>query len=267
MSEKINRSVARALDMLELVAASKNELTITEISKQLGIPKSTTFDILYTLLDKGYLEQANEKQKSFKLGVKLFQTGACYLEQTPFHNVAHAMLEKLAEIAGETVFLALLNNDELVYFDKVESPNSVRTSARIGSNNPLYCTGLGKAILATLPDDEVKTILARTGGLQAITPYTVTDEAKFFAILNQTRQQGYAIDDREHNAEVFCLAAPVYNFRGKVYAAISVASLFNKINQQPEKIAALGQMISDTALELSQRIGYRGQQLYSDFRQ
>ncbi len=104
MSEKINRSVARALDMLELVAASKNELTITEISKQLGIPKSTTFDILYTLLDKGYLEQANEKQKSFKLGVKLFQTGACYLEQTPFHNVAHTMLEKLAEIAGKPCF-------------------------------------------------------------------------------------------------------------------------------------------------------------------
>ncbi|WP_220267065.1 IclR family transcriptional regulator [Enterobacter sp. Colony194] len=265
MSEKINRSVARALEMLELVAASKDELTITEISKQLGIPKSTTFDILYTLLDKGYLEQANEKQKSFKLGVKLFQTGACYLEQTPFQNVAHLVLEKLAEVAGETAFLALLNNDELVYFDKVESPNSVRTSARIGSNNPLYCTGLGKAILATLPDEDVKTILARTGGLKPITPYTCTDETKFFTILNQARQQGYAIDDREHNAEVFCLAAPVYNLQGKVYAAISVASLYTKIKHEPEKIAALGKMIADAALDLSQRIGYRGPRLYADF--
>lgn len=265
MSEKINRSVARALEMLELVAASKDELTITEISKQLGIPKSTTFDILYTLLDKGYLEQANEKQKSFKLGVKLFQTGACYLEQTPFQNVAHLVLERLAEVAGETAFLALVNNDELVYFDKVESPDSVRTSARIGSNNPLYCTGLGKAILAALPDEEVKAILARTGGLKAITPYTCTDEAKFFAILNQARQHGYAIDDREHNAEVFCLAAPVYNLQGKVYAAISVASLYTKINHEPEKIAALGNMIADAAMDLSQRIGYRGTRLYADF--
>ena len=265
MSEKINRSVARALEMLELVAASKDELTITEISKQLGIPKSTTFDILYTLLDKGYLEQANEKQKSFKLGVKLFQTGACYLEQTPFQNVAHSVLERLAEVAGETAFLALLNNDELVYFDKVESPNSVRTSARIGSNNPLYCTGLGKAILAALPDEEVKAILARTGGLKPVTPYTFTDETQFFAILNQARQQGYAIDDREHNAEVFCLAAPVYNLQGKIYAAISVASLYTKINHQPEKITALGKMIADAALDLSQRIGYRGPRLYADF--
>ena len=265
MSEKINRSVARALEMLELVAASKDQLTITEISKSLGIPKSTTFDILYTLLDKGYLEQANEKQKSFKLGVKLFQTGACYLEQTPFQNVAHVVLERLADVAGETAFLALVNNDELVYFDKVESPNSVRTSARIGSTNPLYCTGLGKAILAALPDDEVKAILARTGGLKPITPYTCTDEAQFFAILNQARQQGYAIDDREHNAEVFCLAAPVYNLQGKVYAAISVASLYTKINHQPEKIAALGKMIADAALDLSQRIGYRGPRLYGDF--
>lgn len=265
MSEKFNRSVARSLEMLELVAASRDGLTITEISKQLGIPKSTTFDILYTLLDKGYLEHANEKLKSFKLGVKLFQTGACYLEQTPFQNVAHSVLERLADVAGETAFLALLNNDELVYFDKVESPNSVRTSARIGSGNPLYCTGLGKAILATLPDDEVRAILARTGGLKPITPYTCTDEAQFFSILNQARRQGYAIDDREHNAEVFCLAAPVYNLQGKVYAAISVASLYTKIKHQPEKITTLGETIANAALELSQRIGYRGTRLYADF--
>lgn len=265
MSEKINRSVARALEMLELVAESKEDLTITEISKQLGIPKSTTFDILYTLLEKGYLEQASEKQKSFRLGMKLFQTGARYIEQTPFHDLAHATLEQLAEVAGETAFLAILNKDELVYLDKVESPNSVRTSARIGSSNPLYCTGLGKALLATMPDDDVKAVLARTGGLQAITPFTLTDESRFMEVLYQARRQGYAVDDREHNAEVFCLAAPVYNLHGRVSAAISVASLYNKINNDPQKIAALGKMISDAALGLSQRIGFRGSCLYADF--
>lgn len=98
------------------------------------------------MLEKGYLEQASEKQKSFRLGMKLFQTGTRYIEQTPFHDLAHATLEQLAEVAGETAFLAILNKDELVYLDKVESPNSVRTSARIGSSNPLYCTGLGKMI-------------------------------------------------------------------------------------------------------------------------
>ncbi len=170
MSEKINRSVARALEIMELIAQSKEDLTISEISKFLAIPKSTTFDILYTLLEKGYLEQTSEKQKTFRLGMKLFQTGAHYLDRTPFRDVAHATLENLVETAGETAFLAILNKDELVYLDKIESPNSVRTSARIGSSNPLYCTGLGKAILATLPDDEVRAILKRAGGLQPVTP-------------------------------------------------------------------------------------------------
>lgn len=262
MSEKINRSVARALDIMELIAQSKEDLTISEISKFLAIPKSTTFDILYTLLEKGYLEQTSEKQKTFRLGMKLFQTGAHYLDRTPFRDVAHATLENLVETAGETAFLAILNKDELVYLDKVESPNSVRTSARIGSSNPLYCTGLGKAILATLPDDEVRAILKRTGGLRPVTPYTITDEAQFMSILAQARKQGYAVDDREHNSEVFCLAAPVYNLHGHVSAAISVASLFSKVKDDRQKIEVLGKMISAAALELSHRIGYRGNSLY-----
>lgn len=264
--EKINRSVARALDMLELVAGTRDELTITEISTQLGIPKSTTFDIIYTLVDKGYLEIANPRVKSFRLGLKLFQTGAVYLDQTPFHEAARTVLEELAASAQETSFLAMENDGMLVYLDKVESAASVRTSARIGSNNPLYCTGLGKALLATMPDEEVKAILDKTGGLQPITPYTVTDEARFFGVLNEARQRGYVIDDREHNAEVFCVAAPIYNARGKVQAALSIASLFSKVKDNPERIAELGSLISTAALTLSRRIGFRGEHLYQEFR-
>ncbi len=265
--EKTNRSVARALEMLELVADSTEELTITEISKSLGIPKSTTFDIIYTLVDKGYLDVANARAKSFKLGLKLFQTGAAYLDQAPFYEVARPILEQLAAQARETTFLAMENEGYLVYLDKVESSASVRTSARIGSNNPIYCTGLGKALLAAMPDQRVRDILAMTGGLKPITDYTITDEDKFFTILNEARRRGYAIDDREHNAEVFCVAAPVYNAYGKPQAAISIASLFSKIQNDPARIEQLGGMISRAALLISQRIGFRSDKLYSDFRQ
>lgn len=266
MEKKINRSVARALDMLELVATSREELTISEISRSLNIPKSTAFDIITTLLDKGYLELANERVKSLKLGVKLFQTGAVYLDQTPLHKAARPILENLAARAKETSFLAIENEGVLVYLDKVESPASVRTSAGIGSNNPMYCTGLGKALLATMPNEKIKSILASTGGLKAVTPYTITDETQFFEVIDQSRQRGYVIDDREHNMDVFCVAAPVYNAYGKVQAAISIASLFTKVKNNPERIEVLGDLISEAALSLSQHIGFRGDCLYSDFR-
>ncbi|WP_409310454.1 IclR family transcriptional regulator [Pectobacterium sp. B1J-3] len=264
--EKINRSVARALDMLELVANTHDELTITEISKQLGIPKSTTFDIIYTLVDKGYLDIANPRVKSFKLGLKLFQTGAVYLDQTPFYEVARPILEDLAAKAQETSFLAMENDGFLVYLDKVESAASVRTSARIGSNNPMYCTGLGKALLASMSDEQVKAILQQTGGLKPVTPFTIVDETRFFGVLNEARQRGYVIDDREHNSEVFCVAAPIYNARGKTQAAISIASLFSKVKDNPSRVEELGQLISEAALSLSRRIGFRGEQLFEEFR-
>lgn len=265
MEKKINRSVARALDMLELVAKSPDELTISEISRQLDIPKSTAFDIITTLLDKGYLDLANERVKSLKLGIKLFQTGSVYLDQTPLHKAARSVLETLSEKAKETSFLAIENDGLLVYLDKVESPESVRTSAGIGSNNPMYCTGLGKALLATMPDESIKNIIMRMGGLKPITPYTITDEKQFFKIIMESRQRGYVIDDREHNMDVFCVAAPIYNAYGKAQAAISIASLFTKIKDNPERITFLGELISAAALDLSCHIGYRGKKLYSEF--
>lgn len=265
VEKKINRSVARALDMLELVAKSPDELTISEISRQLAIPKSTAFDIITTLLDKGYLDLANDRLKSLKLGVKLFQTGAVYLDQTPLHKAARPILEDLSAEAKETSFLAIENDGLLVYLDKVESPESVRTSAGIGSNNPMYCTGLGKALLATMPDETIKTTITRMGGLKPVTPYTITSEEQFFNIIAESRQRGYVIDDREHNMDVFCVAAPIYNAYGKAQAAISIASLFTKIKNNPERIAILGKLISEAALNLSHNIGFRGNKLYREF--
>lgn len=261
---KLNRSVARALDIINMMAAQKEAMTITEISKTLDMPKSTAFDIVYTLVDRGYLEIADTKNKAFKLGLKLFQAGASYLENVNFYDIAHPMLEEIAAKAQETAFLAVDNDGQLVYLDKVESTSSVRTSCRIGSTNFLYNTGLGKALLAAYDDEKVKKIV-RASGMKPKTPYTITSYEELIVELNKARARGYAIDDRESEVEVFCVAAPIYNSQGQPFAAISIASLVSKMENNPERVQKFGELVAETALIISKRNGFRGENLFAGF--
>ena len=258
---KLNRSVARAIDIIDLISASKEEVTIAEISRMLDIPKSSAFDIIYTLVEKGYLEVANQKNKSFKLGLKLYQSGASYLEKISFYDVSHPLLEEISKQVMETTFLAVENDGVLVYMDKVESISSVRTSCRIGSTNPLYCTGLGKALLASYSDERVREIVGKSG-LHPVTEWTITTEERLFKELSEARQRGYSIDDRESQPEIFCVAAPIYNDIGKPIAAISIASLFTKMQNNPERVERFGRLIADTALTISRKIGFKGEGLF-----
>lgn len=260
--DKFNRSVGRAIEILELLAHSPNELTITEISKNLAIPKSTAFDIIYTLVNKGYLEVADERLKSFRLGVKLFQVGSGYRDKKPFYDVAKSVLEKITAQVNETSFLAIESGGMLVYLDKAESENSVRTSCKLGSNRPMYCTGLGKALLSAYSDERLLDIVRSTGGMPPITPTTITTEEHLIEEMNESRRRGYAIDDREHNMDVFCVAAPIYDSRNAPLAAISVACLSSKMVGNPERIKELGTLVSQAALSISQRMGFTGDRLY-----
>lgn len=258
---KINRSVARALDIIDLIASKNEALTIAEISRILDMPKSTAFDIVYTLVDKGYLEITDQKNKAFQLGLRLFQAGSRYLENTNFYGIAHSMLEAIVKEVNETAFLAVENDGQLVYMDKVESTSSVRTSCEIGSNNPMYHTGLGKAILAAFPEKRVQEII-EISGLAPKTEYTVKTYDALLRDLAEARERGYAIDDREGELEVFCVAAPIYDAQGRPFAAISIASLVSKMEQDPARIEKFGNLIASTALAISKRIGFRGDKLY-----
>jgi len=257
---RTNKSVARTVEILDLIANQRESLTITEISQMLGIPKSSTFEILYTLVDKGYLEVADKKLKSFKLGLKLYQAGVLFITKTDLHCVARPLLEDMMNKSQETVFLVVENSGNLVYLDKVEGTASGRTSATLGSTNPLYCTGVGKALLAAYNENKVKEIVAL--GMQRRTKYTFTNYEDLRDELEVTRDRGYAIDNRENELEVFCVAAPVYDLSGKAIAAISIASLASRMVNDSGRVKQCGQLVMDVALLISQRLGYQGSKLY-----
>ena len=206
---KVNRTVKRALDILKLLKDKNKPMTITQISIVLDLPRSSTFDILHTLLQEGYIEYDNKELKTYMLGLKVFEVGAAYLNNTDLSPTARPFLEKMMAEAGATAFLAIENNGQLVYLDKVEAPTAIRTSAVLGSRSEMYCTGLGKALLTTYPGSKVRRIFDKSN-VKKHTENTITDFDELMKELKKTWVRGYAIDNRETDRELFCIAAPVF---------------------------------------------------------
>lgn len=158
--EKLNKAVLRSIDILDYLSHSKKPVTLSAISKDLGIPKSSVFDIIHTLVHKEMV-QMDEDTKCFSLDVHCFEIGSTYLSRTDIHTQARPVLKQLSLQTGETTFLAVENNGMIVYLDKEEGSSPTRTTCVIGDRNDMYSTGLGKAILATLPIEKIRQI---TGG-------------------------------------------------------------------------------------------------------
>lgn len=260
----INRSSLRTVDILNLIAASKSALTITEISTALQMPKTSVFDIVYALVNKDYLEMADERLKTFCLGIQAFKVGMAYLEKTDLHQAARPLLEHMMNEAGETTFLAMQKNNQIVYLDKVEAVSSIRTASRLGSTNPMHCTGVGKALLATYPNERVRSIVSSEGMLPK-TEYSLPNVEALLADLDRIRKRGYSIDCRESEVEVFCVAAPVYDRTGKALAAMSIAGMASHFIGNDNRICFCGNLVQDTVLRLSRKLGFTGKSLYCDF--
>ncbi len=254
-----NKSTARTADILMMFAASEKPLTITEISRAMNMPKSSAFEILYTLEEKGFLEIENDQLKTFKLGVKIFEVGAAFLSKTGLHGVARPFIEKLMIQCGETVFLAVEDKGKIVYLDKAEGNAHIRTTCVIGGRNYMHLTGLGKALLAAYPTEKVRAITGG-GALLQRTERTIAHFDNLVQDLEGIRKRGYSIDDREGVEDIYCAAAPIYDRLNQPIAAISVACLYSQMSE--EKRGQISELVVDTALNISKRLGFIGNKLY-----
>lgn len=259
-SFRINKSASRVLDILDLISKGNKPFTMTEISQTLGLPKSSTFELVYTLLEKGFIDYADKELKTFKLGLKTFEVGASFLTKTDLHRVARPFLEELNAKTGETVFLAVEDQGEVVYLDKMEALSSVKTTANLGSRNPMYRTGLGKALLAAYLPERVKEIVG-DGEFVTKTEYSIANYSQLLNELEQTRLRGYAIDNQENEPDIYCLAAPIYNGLNKPIAAVSIAGFSPRIKERQQELSKL---LIETVLSISKRLGYLQNELYCD---
>ena len=238
-------SLAKGLHILELIAA-EGAISASKVAARMNTSRAVSHRFLKTLLDLGYLEKTAEGR--FQLTFKVLELGMRKLDGFEIRHTAHPYMQELALAFGETVNLGHWNGKAIAHLDKINSTEILRLDVGMGAVTPAYCTGLGKAVLAFLPESEFNAYLASTE-LATISPKTITDPVRLKAELAQIRQRGYALDDEELSLGLRCVAAPVFDYTGKPSYAISVSGptprmTDHKIDQIQTMLLALCRKIS-----------------------
>ena len=210
------RSVQRAFAVLEVLANGEDDATLTSIAEQLDLAVPTTFRIMRTLVAGGYARQAPSRR--YGLGPGLVRLGDRTVQRLA--TWARPALEHVVDELHETANLAVLDGDRAVYVAQVPGGYGMRMSAEVGQRIPVHASGVGKAILATLPDDDVRALLRRTG-MPAVTPATLVTESAFFEELARIQARGFAIDDGEQEPGVRCLAVVVRGWPAPMAVSVS----------------------------------------------
>ncbi|UCC64220.1 MAG: IclR family transcriptional regulator [Anaerolineae bacterium] len=249
---KTSTTVAKAFAILDmLVSKGGNGLSLSEVSSHLQVSKSTAHRYLTTLEELEVVTR--DERDHFALGPKLIELTGAFLSTYDLRTESDPSLNKLSAQTQETVHLAIPSGNAVVYVAKVDSPHSVRMASRLGTRNPLHCTALGKAILAHYPPDRVEEIIRE--GLSARTPHTLTTPEALRAELECVRAQGFATDDQENEIGVRCASAPIFDYTGKVIAAISVSGPASRVTR--ERSIELGPLVKEAAQQVSRRMGYQ----------
>jgi DNA-binding IclR family transcriptional regulator len=250
---KLIESVARALDIME-VLDSHGELGITEIAKILGMEKSTVYRALNTLKVRQYVSQDPDTLR-YANSYKLFEMGHNVARNTGLPKMAYRFMRQLAAAAKGAVNLGVRDGRKVVYIDKIESDETVKVCMKIGQGIPLYCTGLGKSLLAFMPDQEVLSLFGREP-FEQFTHTTHKNVNSLLEDLAAIRKRGYSIDDEEHILGILCVAAPAFNARGETVAAISIATP-KMAHSDPALAQDLGRAVYEAADGFTQSLGGR----------
>ena len=247
------QSLTRGFSILEALAKSGAGLTLTDVAHRVQLPPSTTHRFLSTLERMGYVYQAGDLGLWY-VGLQAFTVGTTFLANRDFVAQSHASMHRLMEQAGETANLAILDGTEAVFIAQVQCHEMMRTLVKLGSRVPLHASGVGKALFAALPDEQIDAIL-KVRGLPRITENTIVVPETMWAALRVIRQRGYSFDDEEHARSTRCVGAAVYDEHAEPLGAISIAGPSTRLAD--ERIRQLGPIVAHIAEELTRHLGGR----------
>ncbi|QGP90693.1 Transcriptional regulator KdgR [Neomoorella glycerini] len=247
------QSLEKGLKILEALAAAAEGVGLSDLSRRLGLNKSTVYRMLATLKAYGYVDQEQATGK-YTLGLKILDLSGSLLERLDARIIAHPYLKELAARSQEVAHMVVRDGPEAVYVDKVEGNRTIRMYSQIGRRVALHSTAVGKAILAFLPPEEIEKVIA-SRGLPRFTPRTITTMTALQAELARVRECGYAIDDGENEEGIRCVGAPIFDHRGQVVAALSISG--PTLHFTLERVPGLGQLVRQAGEEISRRLGYR----------
>lgn len=245
------KSAGRVLDLIELLGTEEQGLSFTALTRATGFPKSSLHALLDVLTQRRYAHY-DEASRRYSLGVQVWQNGQAYLKSRDIVREALLAMRSIAAALNETVQLARLDGTENVYLAKVDSTHPLRLQSEVGVRLSAHATGLGKALLANLPDEEVR---RRHGGrpLARMTDNTLTDLSDLIAELDRVRATGFAVDREEYTPGLICVAVPIRDHTGETIAAMSVSVPL--LRATPDLMARGLSLLAEGAVETTRRLG------------
>ena len=252
-----NRYNIRVLDRAFRILAALSDgqpRSLLELAGAIDLSTSTTFRLLATLVQYRYV-QRDEQTNQYSLGLACLELARAYYEENDLRRVALPELERLRNETKETVHLAVLDQMEIVYIEKLQGLHPIGLmGSRVGGRAPVYCTGVGKVLLAYETLDVIKQYFLRRK-LQRFTENTITSSTALISELASIRDQGYALDHGEHEFQVYCVATPIFDMKGDVIAGLSISGPADRM-EPIESNREIIEKAKQTANNISVKLGY-----------
>lgn len=246
------QSVGRALLILDVLTRADESVGLAELSSTTGLPRSTTYRLAQTLVHHRLAEQ-DENTRGYVAGLRIVELAHRVLDRIEIRRQGLPILKQLCKQTNLTVHLGILDEGDVVYIEKCEADRALRMHSAVGKRSPAHCTALGKALLAYLPEDDLRSIIDRKG-LSRHTRRTIVSLEGLREELAGVRTLGYALDNGEHEPMIRCVGAPVRDHKGEVAAAISLTGAVDYFTTQ--SLDDLSELVVESALQISRRLGY-----------
>lgn len=244
--------VHKLFDILELLAESSKPMGPTEIANSTGLSRSSVHRLLQTMHQRGYVDKISP-EGSYAVGLKLIEVVSYYINGLELQTEARPYIQELSETLNLTIYLGILEGNEVVYIDKRDIFSNMRLYLQIGHRVPAYCSSLGKCLLSRLSGEELEETMG-TGSFQKFTERTITNLRDLKEQLRMVRTKGWAMDDREFTEDNCCIGAPIFDYRGAIIAAVSASA--SPAVLTTDKISYVAEKVRNTGMAISKRLGY-----------
>lgn len=244
--------VDRVFDIIECLSKNQKSMGPSEISALTGLHKSTVYRLLNSMHERGYIEKSAEDGK-YRIGVKLIEVVSNHIDNLELHTEARPYLNELRTELNLTVHLGILDKHEVIYIEKIDTFPNLRLYSQIGFRVPAYCSSLGKCLLSRMAGSELEEIM-NDCSFERFTENTITDIESLKMHLRDVRNRGWAVDDEEHFVGRRCIAAPIFDYRCDIIAAVSASGSSAALSK--DRFSDIIRHVVATAKSISHRLGY-----------
>jgi len=251
-TNQIIQSLDRGLGILDYLANKDEDVSLNELTSHLNIDKSSTFRLLATLVRRGYVRQ-NQQTKKYSLGYRIFDLSSSLAARFKLEEAASPFLRELTRRTGESAHLGVHLQGKVTFISRERCRDVLGINTELGRREPLHCTALGKVLLAYFTEEELEDFLQKER-LERFATNTIISVNKLKKELQNTRTNGYALDDEEYRIGVRCIASPVYNAEAKVIAALGISGPSSRLTEK--RLPKLCTIVKGIADELSQSLGF-----------